>query len=214
MAGLKRSYSPSQRVIQRGIDPQELVSLLASQVALEALKLAEATNSRRIAERLTADALSDLLDQRRGRRRQRPSGLTGEDVLADLVAVHAQGVKGNDGVVFFPTPAGTRWGDVWLRFTDRHCVYITVKGVSGTYHFAQMGMANRKNAKPTEQWLLLERFAEGHGLLDWRSRDADRRHQKRKERLAKDLQRFFRIEGDPFVLEGDGWRTRFTVSVQ
>lgn len=77
-----------------------------------------------------------------------------------------------------------------------------------------MGMANRKNAKPTVQWELLETFAEAHGLLDWRNRKASRKNQKRKENLAADLQRFFRIEGDPFALEGDGWRARFAVSVR
>jgi len=113
-----------------------------------------------------------------------------------------------------PTPSGARWEDVSIRFTDRHSVYVTVKGASGTYHFAQMGMANKKNAKPTVQWLLLGAFAEGHGLLDWRNRKADRKNQKRKENLPADLQRFFRIDGDPFAIESDGWRVRFSVSVR
>ena len=75
-------------------------------------------------------------------------------------------------------------------------------------------MANKKNAKPTVQWLLLGAFAEGHGLLDWRNRKADRKNQKRKENLPADLQRFFRIDGDPFAIESDGWRVRFSVSVR
>jgi len=141
-------------------------------------------------------------------------GLNAEHVLAEFRAAHVPQPKADDGMVFFPTPAGARWSDVSIRFIDRHSVYVTVKGVSGTYHCTQMGMANRKNAKPTVQWLLLETFAEGHGLLDWRNRKADRKNQKRKENLAADLQRLFRIEGDPFTLEGDGWRARFAVAVR
>lgn len=141
-------------------------------------------------------------------------GLDAEGVLAEFRAAHVPQPKADDGMVFFPTPPGARWEDVSIRFIDRHSVYVTVKGASGTYHFAQMGMARKNNAMPTVQWLLLETFAEAHGVLDWRNRKADRRNQKRKENLAADLQRFFRIDGDPFALEGDGWRARFTVAIR
>ncbi len=57
-------------------------------------------------------------------------------------------------------------------------------------------------------------FADEHGILDWGSRKAGRQKQKQREILAKDLRRFFRIDGDPFVLEGNGWRARFGVSVR
>lgn len=140
-------------------------------------------------------------------------GLDAEGVLAEFRAAHVPQPKADDGMVFFPTPAGARWDEVSIRFIDRHSVYVTVGSASGTYHFAQMGMARKNNAKPTVQWELLEIFAEGHGVLDWRNRKAGRKNQKRKENLAADLQRFFRIHGDPFALEGDGWRARFAVSV-
>ena len=114
----------------------------------------------------------------------------------------------------FPTPKGAGWEEVSIRFIDRHSVYIKAQDVTGIYHYAEMGMVNRKNAMPTVQWELLEAFAEGHGLLDWSSRRADRKNQKRKENLATDLQRFFRIDGDPFVIEGNGWRAHFAVAVR
>jgi len=139
-------------------------------------------------------------------------GHTADSVFAEFRAAHVPEPKDDDGMVLFPTPAGARWEDVSIRFIDRHSVYINVQGVTGKYHFAQMGMANKKNAMPTVQWLLLETFAEGHGLLDWRNRKADRKNQKRKENLAADLRRFFRIDDDPFVNEGDGWRSRFRIA--
>ena len=51
------------------------------------------------------------------------------------------------------------------------------------------------------------------GLLTWRSAQADRRNQKRRENLARMLKGFFRIDGDPFVPCGNGWRALFRVEV-
>lgn len=141
-------------------------------------------------------------------------GHTATSVFAEFCASHIPQPESADGVVFFSTPAGTTWEDVSIRFIDRHSVYIDVQGVTGKYHCTQMGMASKKNAKPTVQWALLETFAEGYGRIDWRNTNASRKNQKRKEKLAADLRRFFRIGDDPFVLEGDGWRARFAVTVR
>jgi len=76
-------------------------------------------------------------------------GHTAGSVFAEFHAVHVPQPKDGDGMMIFPTPAGARWEDVSIRFTDRHSVYVAVKDVSGTYHFVQMGMANKKKAMPT-----------------------------------------------------------------
>jgi len=157
--------------------------------------------------------LAELLGQGNSGQLSLLDGHTADAVFAEFRAAHVPQLKADDGMMFFPTPAGAGWSDVSIQFIDRHFVYVTVKGAAGKYHCAQMGMASRKDAKPTKQWLLLEFFAEGHGLLDWQNRKADQKNQKRKELLASDLQRFFRIDGDPFAIEGNGWRTRFTVIV-
>ena len=75
-------------------------------------------------------------------------------------------------------------------------------------------MANSKNSRPTKQWELLGHFADAHGTFTWKHRAADRKNQKRKEKLAAALQAFFRIEGDPFQLTGDrkGWQALFSIS--
>ena len=158
--------------------------------------------------------LAEVLGQGDGDRLALLDGHSVASVFAEFRAAHVPEPKDDDGMVIFQTPAGARWEDVSIRFADRHSVYVTVKGASGMYHFAQMGMANKKNAKPTVQWDLLETFAEGHGLLDWSSRKADRKNQKRRENLAANLQRFFRIDGDPFAVEGNGWRAKFAVTVR
>ena len=109
---------------------------------------------------------------------------------------------------FFPTPTGAAWNEVSIRFVDGHTVSASVGALRGVYNFTQMGMANRKNGSPTVQWELLRDFAAARGVLTWRSAGAERKNKKRRENLARDLQRFFRIDGDPFVRHGNGWRAR------
>ncbi|MCI0341371.1 MAG: hypothetical protein L0216_09530 [Planctomycetales bacterium] len=116
-----------------------------------------------------------------------------------------------DGMVFFPTPPEATWPDVEIRLRDGETVSVRVLGARGVFNYTQMGMASKKNGAPTLQWALLRAFADENGVLTWASKHAGRRNQKRRENLAKDLQRFFRIEGDP-IEYGDsekGWRVRF-----
>ena len=117
-------------------------------------------------------------------------------------------------MIFFPTPPNTTWEDVSIRFIDGHTVSIRAKSEHKVCHYTQIGMVNRKNGSPTVQWELLRVFAEERGVLDWTSRQAHRRNQKRRENLAKNLQTFFRIEGDPFRVteDGNGWQARFHLS--
>ncbi len=60
-----------------------------------------------------------------------------------------------------------------------------------------MGMADGTNTKPTVQWELLWTFAQNHGILDWSSPGASAENQERRQNLATDLQRSFRVESDP-----------------
>lgn len=115
-------------------------------------------------------------------------------------------------VLFFSTPADAMWNQVRIRLLDGHTASVVVGDAHGVFNYAQMGMANRKNAAPSVQWGLLRAFASGHGLLTWRSPHASPRNQKRRELLGRRLREFFRIEGDPFSVEDDGWRARFAIS--
>lgn len=114
-------------------------------------------------------------------------------------------------VDFFPTPSGSTWGDVHMHFDNNHVANIRVKNASGTYDFSKMGMVNRTNGKPSKQWELLHAFSDGRGWLTWESSQAHRRNKKRKQLLAESLQRFFRIDGDPFTYDEDakGWYALF-----
>lgn len=111
----------------------------------------------------------------------------------------------------FPTPPGSRWEDTEIRFKDGHTVSIRVGETRGIYNFTDMGMSNRKTGSPTLQWELLRDMAEYMGYVTWDLPFADRKNQKRKDRLAEHLQQFFDIKGHPFRLLEDkkGWQTRF-----
>jgi hypothetical protein len=116
--------------------------------------------------------------------------------------------------VSFETPPAARWEDVRIRFVDGHTISVAVLGVKGRFNCAEMGMADDRTKNPTVQWRLLMGFARDHGRMEWDSPEADRKNQKRRERLADDLRRFFRIDGDPICLTPDrkGWRTRFNLA--
>jgi len=116
------------------------------------------------------------------------------------------------GDSLFRPPEGATWEKVVIRFLDGERVSVNVGGTTGVFNYTHMGMADGRHAGPNLQWKLLESFATGNGILDWTHSDARRENQKRRETLAKNLQAFFRIEGDPFVAEGTGWRARFAVS--
>lgn len=115
------------------------------------------------------------------------------------------------GTSFFPTPQGASWADVEIRFLDGETVSVSVGGSQAVHVYAQLGMADGRNARPNKQWELLRAFASGHGLLTWSTAGACRQNKKRKEYLSTALREFFRIDGDPFELTGDkkGWRAKF-----
>jgi hypothetical protein len=115
------------------------------------------------------------------------------------------------GLPVFATPSGAQWEELVIRFRDGETVSVALRSLRAVLTYSQLGMAKQSNAAPTAQWGLLRAFADGRGTLDWRAPTASRRNQKRRERLARDLVRFFRIEGDPIAYTGNGWRCRFVI---
>ena len=136
---------------------------------------------------------------------------TGQDAVEQLRWELVPQATADGAAVFFPTPPGATWSQVRIRLTDGHTLAASVGAAHGVFHYAQMGLVNRKNGAPSVQWELLRAFAAGAGRLTWRSPQADRRNQKRRELLARALRRFFRIDSDPFVPHDNGWRARFGI---
>ena len=137
-----------------------------------------------------------------------------EQILAEFREEVIPATEGAASATFFPTPPGARWEHVSIRFKDGHTVSVKVGSAADVYNYTQMGMVNRKNGDPTVQWDLLKTFADEHCVLDWSSKKADRKNQKRRENLGADLRAFFRIDGDPFRRTRDrkGWEARFSIS--
>ena len=127
--------------------------------------------------------------------------------------INTAATETKNGMLFFQTPPDATWSDVEIRFKDGYTVSIQVLDKRAVFNYTQMGMASRKNAEPTRQWKLLQSFAEQHGVLTWDSSHADRKNQKRRELLARNLQTFFRIEKDPITLteDGKGWKVLFSL---
>lgn len=115
----------------------------------------------------------------------------------------------------FPTPPGTTWEQITIRFITQHQVHVQAGSETGVYEFTQMGMADtrKKPAEPDVQWQLLLDFAESGGAFTWEHSNAGRSKQKTKEKLANALKSFFGIGDDPFenLPNGYGWRARFTI---
>jgi hypothetical protein len=113
----------------------------------------------------------------------------------------------------FPTPPKCTWPSITIRFLDIDSVSITAAGVTGRYHFSEMGFANGNNKRSNIQWDLLRSFSKGYGVLTWDSPGASRRNQKRKERLSETLCQFFGITDDPIRWMPDrcGWQSLFAV---
>jgi hypothetical protein len=131
------------------------------------------------------------------------------ELLASFLVSHIKTDARRDERARFPTPAGATWGDVTIRFLDGHTLHVNVAGTVEECDCVRMGMASRRNRRPTKQWHLLARFAASAGVISWKKGNADRGLQKQKELLAQRLQAFFGIDGEPIALVGKDWHCRF-----
>lgn len=111
----------------------------------------------------------------------------------------------------FPTPTGSRWGDLEIRFCNSEKISVRIGDQRQVLTFSQLGLVDSRNGKPSKQWELLLKFARGHGMMTWLSPDACRKNRKQRELLNKSLQTFFDIDGEPIELTDDrkGWRCVF-----
>lgn len=116
----------------------------------------------------------------------------------------------------FPTPSGSRWSDVEMRFSDTEKISVTIRDQRQVLTYSQLGLVDSRNGKPSKQWELLFQFAREHGSLTWLSPSACRKNRKRRELLNRSLQQFFDIDGEPIELTDDnkGWQCQFKIQPQ
>ena len=136
-----------------------------------------------------------------------------DDVLSRFRSTNLPLEGKTDFKVFFPTPKGTTWENIKIRFFDGHTVTIWAGDQVGRFNYTQMGMANKKNGNFSKQWELLTLFAKGRGRFDWASSEADFSWKKQKEQLSKRLSEFFHLRDDPIKWEKEdkAYRCRFRI---
>lgn len=116
-------------------------------------------------------------------------------------------------MAFFETPPNTRWGEVTIRFRDGYTALVEAAGVKGRFSYTEMGMANRRESRPSKQWMFLEEIAVHHGAIHFDMGDPSKNKSWR-HALSSDLRAFFRIADDPFIYDEDTkcWQAKFSVS--
>ena len=113
----------------------------------------------------------------------------------------------------FELPPETSWSQVRIKFVDQHSIRVSVLGQSRAFHYSQLGMANSRNAEPTKQWVMLQKYAEQAGLITWQSTGASANVKKQTQELNKKLRAALAIDGVPieYDKEASGYRTVFSI---
>ncbi len=121
---------------------------------------------------------------------------------------------GQIDVAPFPTPAGSGWEDIQIRFLSDHQVQITVKHVVEYRNYAEMGLEDGRSHKPNKSWECLRTMAlEGsvRRPAQWKGSNWPAIEQQ-VQRLRNVLRSTFGITGDPFHRSREGYQPRFRVS--
>jgi len=139
--------------------------------------------------------------------------ITGEIVAAFHAEVFPD-VETTVSAPMFPTPPGTAWSGLRIRFIDGERLTVFCGRLEETYNFSQMGMVHPRSAEPTKQWKLLRDLAEGHGVLDVRTKKEIAVISTQKKRLNQALTTFFGIQNEAVYWDRTDrvYRTRFQVN--
>lgn len=111
----------------------------------------------------------------------------------------------------FPTPHGARWNELTIRFLTGDTASVTIRDARLRVSYTDMGMARRDNANRSVQWEMLERFAKGNGYYEPQYQAYKEREKQQILRLGRALKVYFKIDGEPIVRDGQGWKTAFLI---
>ncbi len=113
----------------------------------------------------------------------------------------------------YPTPAGTCWTRIRIRKVDFETMSINANGVTRLQKFTDMGLQNRKSAKPNAQFNLLLVLAQNHGVLTWKDPGASNKLKKQVQLLNEKLMVYFQIDTAPIIYDEKmkGYRTLFAI---
>ncbi|QLA20922.1 hypothetical protein GD604_14945 [Desulfolutivibrio sulfoxidireducens] len=111
----------------------------------------------------------------------------------------------------FPTPHGARWNELTIRFLTGDTASVTIRDARLRVSYTDMGMARSDNANRSVQWEMLERFAKGNGYYEPQYQPYKEREKQQVSRLGRALKVYFKIDGEPIVRDGQGWKTAFVI---
>lgn len=128
-----------------------------------------------------------------------------------LTAFHADVMPDSSARSRFPTPPGTRWNQIKIRFLNRDTVSIQCQGMVRTVTYHDMNMNDGRSGQPNRQWMLLYEMADTHGQMEFHNHRIDQKKRKNKENLTKSLRSYFGIQDDSIIWEEDAsaYRTLF-----
>ncbi|MCZ6799193.1 MAG: hypothetical protein O7F12_01765 [Nitrospirae bacterium] len=120
--------------------------------------------------------------------------------------------------VNFPTPPGTTWPQVTIKFIAPDKAKVSAGHATKVYTFQEMGFEDRRSKdKPNLLWGLLKRGFANNKEIDWKAPGIDQKtKQKLKtyvKRIRLILQTFFDITDDPFepYRQFEAYRPKFRV---
>jgi hypothetical protein len=118
----------------------------------------------------------------------------------------------------FPTPPGTNWYGVSIRFLSEETVQIITKSYSEGRDFREMGFMDRRANKPDKLWLTLRLFAKHDGEISWQTPGLPREPEKLKsyiKDIRKRLKYLFQIKDDPFesYKKVRAYKTKFNIKI-
>lgn len=117
----------------------------------------------------------------------------------------------------FPTPPGSKWSDVEIRFVNETTAIINVKGEEQRVDFAgeNTGFKHKQSGEFTKLWNVFKIFAESGGVVSWNLINQHILGQKPIpddiRRVKKTLKDIFGIPGSPIAeyKKGSGWEASF-----
>lgn len=105
-------------------------------------------------------------------------------------------------IIPFPTPKGTSWYDVSIRFLSNETAELKAGSKSEGKNFAEMGFMDNRNKRPNKLWKVLMLFGSHNGEISWETLglplDINKNLKKHVHRLRHRLKQLFQIDDDPF----------------
>jgi hypothetical protein len=118
----------------------------------------------------------------------------------------------------FPTPYGSTWSDIVIRFTSDFQVQIRARDQTEVRTYIEMGFEDRRKgnrrSKPDGNWEILKKFAELNGKIHATERaDNWKKLEKSVQEINKRLKGLFGFNDRPITYEGlsKAYRTRFKI---